>query len=128
MTSGLITKCWQISQSRKGRCRPAGQAPDHRTACTGSPEDQRLQRRRSEKAADKAKREFMASLKMTARHRPPRWKKWRKARKAAEVAKPTTTTAAPVPEVKPQLKPAAPAPSADTAPAYCEQISSNGIP
>lgn len=75
------------------------------------------------KAADKAKREFMAVSEDDRPAQAAALEKWRKARKAAEVAKPTTTTAAPVPEVKPQPKPAAPAPSADTAPAYCEQTS-----
>lgn len=75
------------------------------------------------KAADKAKREFMAVSEDDRPAQAAALEKWRKARKAAEVAKPTATTAAPVPEVKPQPKPAAPAPSADTAPAYCEQTS-----
>lgn len=75
------------------------------------------------KAADKAKLEFMAVSEDDRPAQAAALEKWRKARKAAEVAKPTATTAAPVPKVKSQPKPAAPAPSADTAPAYCEQTS-----
>lgn len=75
------------------------------------------------KAADKAKREFMAVSEDDRPAQAAALEKWRKARKAAEDAKPTATAAAPAPDPKPQPKPAAPAPSADSAPEYCEQTS-----
>lgn len=78
------------------------------------------------KAERKAMREFMA---VSEEDRPAQAKalaKWRKAtetRKAAETAPQAAAPApAPEPEAKPQTK-VAPAASADSAPAYCEQIS-----
>lgn len=74
------------------------------------------------KAADKAKREFMA---VSEEDRPAQAKalaKWRDARQAVADAESAPKTAAPAPEAKPQTK-AAPAASADSAPAYCEQTS-----
>lgn len=80
------------------------------------------------KAADKAKREFMAVSEDDRPAQAAALEKWRKARKAAEDAKQTATATAaapatdPKPEAKPQPK-VAPAASADSAPAYCEQTS-----
>lgn len=74
------------------------------------------------KAADKAKREFMA---VSEEDRPAQAKvlaKWRDTRQAVADAESAPKTAAPAPEAKPQTK-AAPAASADSAPAYCEQTS-----
>ena len=74
------------------------------------------------KAADKAKREFMA---VSEEDRPAQAKalaKWRDTRQAVADAESAPKTAAPAPEAKPQTK-AAPAVSADSAPAYCEQTS-----
>lgn len=74
------------------------------------------------KAADKAKREFMA---VSEEDRPAQAKalaKWRETRQAVADAESAPKTAAPAPEAKPQTK-AAPAASADSAPAYCEQTS-----
>lgn len=74
------------------------------------------------KAADKAKREFMAA---SEEDRPAQAKalaKWRDTRQAVADAESAPKTAAPAPEAKPQTK-AAPAASADSAPAYCEQTS-----
>lgn len=74
------------------------------------------------KAADKAKREFMA---VSEEDRPAQAKalaKWRETRQAVADAESAPKTAAPTPEAKPQTK-AAPAASADSAPAYCEQTS-----
>lgn len=74
------------------------------------------------KAADKAKREFMA---VSEEDRPAQAKalaKWRDTRQAVADAESAPKTAAPTPEAKPQTK-AAPAASADSAPAYCEQTS-----
>lgn len=78
------------------------------------------------KAADKAKREFMAVSEDDRPAQAAALEKWRKARKAAEDAKQTATAAAPATDPKPEAKPqpkAAPAASADSAPAYCEQTS-----
>lgn len=78
------------------------------------------------KAADKAKREFMAVSEDDRPAQAAALEKWRKARKAAEDAKQTATAAAPATNPKPEAKPqpkAAPAASADSAPAYCEQTS-----
>lgn len=74
------------------------------------------------KAADKAKREFMA---VSEEDRPAQAKalaKWRDTRQVVADAESAPKTAAPTPEAKPQTK-AAPAASADSAPAYCEQTS-----
>lgn len=73
-------------------------------------------------AERKAKREFMA---VSEEDRPAQAKalaKWRDARQAVADAESAPKTAAPAPEAKPQTK-AAPAASADSAPAYCEQTS-----
>lgn len=73
-------------------------------------------------AERKAKREFMA---VSEEDRPAQAKalaKWRDARQAVADAESAPKTAAPAPEAKPQAK-AAPAASADSAPAYCEQTS-----
>lgn len=73
-------------------------------------------------AERKAKREFMA---VSEEDRPAQAKalaKWRDARQAVADAESAPKTAAPAPEAKPQAK-AAPAASADSAPAYCEQAS-----
>lgn len=73
-------------------------------------------------AERKAKREFMA---VSEEDRPAQTKalaKWRETRQAVADAESAPKTAAPVPEAKPQTK-AAPAASADSAPAYCEQTS-----
>lgn len=73
-------------------------------------------------AERKAKREFMA---VSEADRPAQAKalaKWRDTRQAVADAESAPKTAAPTPEAKPQTK-AAPAASADSAPAYCEQIS-----
>lgn len=78
------------------------------------------------KAADKAKREFMAVSEDDRPAQAAALEKWRKARKAAEDAKQTATAAAPATDPKPEAKPqpkAAPAASADSDPAYCEQTS-----
>ena len=78
------------------------------------------------KAADKAKREFMAVSEDDRPAQAAALEKWRKARKAAEDAKQTATAAEPATDPKPEAKPqpkAAPAASADSAPAYCEQTS-----
>nr|UWI29912.1 MAG: protein of unknown function DUF1738 [Bacteriophage sp.] len=78
------------------------------------------------KAADKAKREFMAVSEDDRPAQAAALEKWRKARKAAEDAKQTATAAAPATDPKPEAKPqpkVAPAASADSAPAYCEQTS-----
>lgn len=73
-------------------------------------------------AERKAKREFMA---VSEEDRPAQAKalaKWRETRQAVADAESAPKTAAPAPEAKPQTK-AAPAASADSAPAYCEQTS-----
>lgn len=73
-------------------------------------------------AERKAKREFMA---VSEEDRPAQAKalaKWRDARQAVADAESAPKTAAPAPEAKPQAK-AAPAASADSVPAYCEQTS-----
>ncbi len=73
-------------------------------------------------AERKAKREFMA---VSEEDRPAQAKalaKWRDTRQAVADAESAPKTAAPAPEAKPQTK-AAPAASADSAPAYCEQTS-----
>lgn len=73
-------------------------------------------------AERKAKREFMA---VSEEDRPAQTKalaKWRETRQAVADAESAPKTAAPVPEAKPQTS-AAPAASADSAPAYCEQTS-----
>lgn len=73
-------------------------------------------------AERKAKREFMA---VSEEDRPAQAKalaKWRETRQAVADAESSPKTAAPAPEAKPQTK-AAPAASADSAPAYCEQTS-----
>lgn len=73
-------------------------------------------------AERKAKREFMA---VSEEDRPAQAKalaKWRDTRQAVADAESALKTAAPAPEAKPQTK-AAPAASADSAPAYCEQTS-----
>lgn len=73
-------------------------------------------------AEHKAKREFMA---VSEEDRPAQAKalaKWRDTRQAVADAESAPKTAAPAPEAKPQTK-AAPAASADSAPAYCEQTS-----
>ena len=73
-------------------------------------------------AERKAKREFMA---VSEEDRPAQAKalaKWRDTRQAVANAESAPKTAAPAPEAKPQTK-AAPAASADSAPAYCEQTS-----
>lgn len=73
-------------------------------------------------AERKAKREFMV---VSEEDRPAQAKalaKWRETRQAVADAESTPKTAAPAPEAKPQTK-AAPAASADSAPAYCEQTS-----
>lgn len=73
-------------------------------------------------AERKAKREFMA---VSEEDRPAQVKalaKWRDTRQAVADAESAPKTAAPAPEAKPQTK-AAPAASADSAPAYCEQTS-----
>lgn len=73
-------------------------------------------------AERKAKREFMA---VSEEDRPAQAKalaKWRDTRQAVADAESASKTAAPAPEAKPQTK-AAPAASADSAPAYCEQTS-----
>lgn len=78
------------------------------------------------KAVDKAKREFMAVSEDDRPAQAAALEKWRKARKAAEDAKQTATAAAPATDPKPEAKPqpkVAPAASADSAPAYCEQTS-----
>ena len=78
------------------------------------------------KAADKAKREFMAVSEDDRPAQAAALEKWRKARKAAEDAKQTATAAAPAPNPKSETNPqpkASPAPSADSAPEYCEQTS-----
>lgn len=72
------------------------------------------------KAADKAKREFMAVSEDDRPAQAAALEKWRKARKAVADAESAPKTAAP--EAKPQTK-AAHAASADSAPAYCEQTS-----
>ena len=74
------------------------------------------------KAADKAKREFMAVSEDDRPAQAAALEKWRKARKAVADAESAPKTAAPAPEAKPQTK-AAHAASADSAPAYCEQTS-----
>lgn len=73
-------------------------------------------------AERKAKREFMA---VSEEDRPAQAKalaKWRDTRQAVADAESAPKTAAPAPEANPQAK-AAPAASADSAPAYCEQTS-----
>lgn len=73
-------------------------------------------------AERKAKRKFMA---VSEEGRPAQAKalaKWRDTRQAVADAESAPKTAAPAPEAKPQTK-AAPAASADSAPAYCEQTS-----
>lgn len=73
-------------------------------------------------AERKAKREFMA---VSEEDRPAQAKalaKWRDTRQAVADAESAPKTAAPAPEAKPQTK-AAPAASADSAPAYCERTS-----
>lgn len=73
-------------------------------------------------AERKAKREFMA---VSEEDRPAQAKalaKWRETRQAVADAESSPKTAATAPEAKPQTK-AAPAASADSAPAYCEQTS-----
>ena len=73
-------------------------------------------------AERKAKREFMA---VSEEDRPAQAKalaKWRDTRQAVADAESAPKTAAPAPEAKSQTK-AAPAASADSAPAYCEQTS-----
>lgn len=73
-------------------------------------------------AERKAKREFMA---VSEEDRPAQAKalaKWRDTRQAVADAESAPKTAAPAPEANPQTK-AAPAASADSAPAYCEQTS-----
>lgn len=73
-------------------------------------------------AERKAKREFMV---VSEEDRPAQAKalaKWRETRQAVADAESAPKTAAPAPEAKPQTK-AAPAASADSAPAYCEQTS-----
>ena len=73
-------------------------------------------------AERKAKREFMA---VSEEDRPAQAKalaKWRETRQAVADAESAPKTAAPAPEAKPQTK-AAPAASADSAPACCEQTS-----
>ena len=73
-------------------------------------------------AERKAKREFMA---VSEEDRPAQAKalaKWRDTRQAVADAESAPKTAAPAPEAKPQTK-AAPAASADSTPAYCEQTS-----
>lgn len=73
-------------------------------------------------AERKAKREFMV---VSEEDRPAQAKalaKWRETRQAVADAESAPKTAAPTPEAKPQTK-AAPAASADSAPAYCEQTS-----
>lgn len=78
------------------------------------------------KAADKAKREFMAVSEDDRPAQAAALEKWRKARKAAEDAKQTAAAAAPAPNPKSETNPqpkASPAPSADSAPEYCEQTS-----
>ena len=73
-------------------------------------------------AERKAKREFMA---VSEEDRPAQAKalaKWRETRQAVADAESAPKTAALAPEAKPQTK-AAPAASADSAPAYCEQTS-----
>lgn len=73
-------------------------------------------------AERKAKREFMA---VSEEDRPAQAKalaKWRDTRRAVADAESAPKTAAPAPEANPQTK-AAPAASADSAPAYCEQTS-----
>ena len=77
-------------------------------------------------AERKAKREFMAVSEDDRPAQAAALEKWRKARKAAEDAKQTATAAAPATDPKPEAKPqpkVAPAASADSAPAYCEQTS-----
>ena len=73
-------------------------------------------------AERKAKREFMA---VSEEDRPAQAKalaKWRDTRQAVADAESAPKTAAPAPEANSQTK-AAPAASADSAPAYCEQTS-----
>lgn len=73
-------------------------------------------------AERKAKWEFMV---VSEEDRPAQAKalaKWRETRQAVADAESAPKTAAPAPEAKPQTK-AAPAASADSAPAYCEQTS-----
>lgn len=78
------------------------------------------------KAERKAMREFMA---VSEEDRPAQAKalaKWRETRQTVADAESTPKTAAPAPAPEPEAKPqtkAAPAASADSAPAYCEQIS-----
>ena len=73
-------------------------------------------------AERKAKREFMA---VSEEDRPAQAKalaKWRDTRRAVADAESAPKIATPAPEAKPQTK-VAPAASADSAPAYCEQTS-----
>ena len=78
------------------------------------------------KAERKAMREFMA---VSEEDRPAQAKalaKWRETRQTVADAESTPKTAAPAPAPEPEAKPqtkAAPAASADSAPAYCEQTS-----
>lgn len=78
------------------------------------------------RAERKAMHEFMA---VSEEDRPAQAKalaKWRETRQAVADAESTPKTAAPAPAPEPEVKPqtkAAPAASADSAPAYCEQIS-----
>lgn len=74
------------------------------------------------KAADKAKREFMAVSEDDRPAQAAALAKWRDTRQAVADAESAPKTSAPAPEAKPQTK-AAPAASADSAPAYCEQTS-----
>lgn len=73
-------------------------------------------------AERKAKREFMAVSEDDRPAQAAALAKWRDTRQAVADAESAPKTAAPAPEAKPQTK-AAPAASADSAPAYCEQTS-----
>lgn len=121
-------KLWKYKDSPKPEDLPADADPLTRAAAeqdkpqqTSAPSAADLK-----KAADKAKREFMAVSEDDRPAQAAALEKWRKARKAAEDAKQTATAAAPAPNPKSETNPqpkASPAPSADSAPEYCEQTS-----
>ena len=78
------------------------------------------------KAERKAMREFMAVSEEDRLAQAKALAKWRETRQTVADAESTPKTAAPAPAPEPEAKPqtkAAPAASADSAPAYCEQTS-----
>lgn len=111
-----------LADQRKAAKAAATQQDKPQTTAQPAPAPQQTSAADLKKAADKAKLEFMAVSEDDRPAQAAALEKWRKARKAAEDAEQAAPAAAPAPEVKPQPKPAAPAPSADTAPEYCEQI------